>query len=122
MDDTPKCEKCGLEITTGMMPALCQYARECVMWPHSDGTPDGDGAELLMAKWWMDTACEQIGHQIEERKKIAAYAVALKEAGDALAGYVESEAFIECDDGASMVNGPMLEAVRKWRNAAEGGL
>jgi hypothetical protein len=70
MSDTPKCEKCGLEITTGMMPALCNYARQCVMWPHSDGTPEGDGAELLMAKWWMDTACEQIGLQIAERERL----------------------------------------------------
>jgi hypothetical protein len=70
MDDTPKCEKCGLEITTGMMAALCPQARNCCMWPRSDGTPELDGAELLFAKLWMDKACEQIGLQIDERKRL----------------------------------------------------
>jgi hypothetical protein len=74
MSDTPKCEQCGLEITTGMMAALCPQARNCCMWPRSDGSPEADSAELLFAKFWMDNACEQIGLQIADRKRLAEYA------------------------------------------------
>lgn len=70
MSDSPKCDECGLEITTGMMPAFCQYADNCEMWPHSDGTPAGDSAELFMAKAWIRTACEQLGMQMRDRERL----------------------------------------------------
>lgn len=70
-DDSPRCEKCGLEITTGAMAAFCPNATQCEFWPHSDGTPSGDGAELLIARMWIGNACEQIGLQIEDRKRLA---------------------------------------------------
>lgn len=86
MQDAPKCEKCGLEITTGMMAALCPQARQCVFWPHTTKSGE-EGAELLFAKLWMDNACEQIGLQIEDRKRLErerdearVYAVALEKA------------------------------------------
>jgi hypothetical protein len=59
--DAPKCEKCGDEIMGGASIWCCRYARECPMWPHSDGTAESDAAELLMAKLWMGNALEQIG-------------------------------------------------------------
>lgn len=57
------CEQCGLEITTGMMAALCPQARNCCMWPHAGGSYDPAviDAELFMANAWIDNACEQIG-------------------------------------------------------------
>lgn len=70
-DDSPRCEKCGLEITTGAMAAFCPNATQCEFWPHSDGTPSGDGAELLIARMWIGNACEQIRLQIEDRKRLA---------------------------------------------------
>lgn len=27
--DTPKCDKCGAEVTTGLMAVLCPRGREC---------------------------------------------------------------------------------------------
>lgn len=80
--DDPKCEKCGLAITTGMMPALCSNARACALWPHSDGSPEGDGAELLMAKFWMDNALDQIGLQIEDRKRLEREVAELRRNGN----------------------------------------
>lgn len=65
------CDKCGLEITTGMMAALCPYAMRCEFWPHSDGSPNQDGAELFMARAWIRNACEQIGLQIADRKRLS---------------------------------------------------
>lgn len=53
-DDSPRCEKCGLEITTGAMAAFCPNATQCEFWPHSDGTPSGDGAE-----WPLDLRIQQ---------------------------------------------------------------
>lgn len=70
-DNDPKCGKCGLAVTTGMMAALCPQARECEFWPHAT-KPEEEGAELLMAKFWMDNACEQIGLQIDDRKRLRA--------------------------------------------------
>jgi hypothetical protein len=71
MSDNPKCEKCGVECTTGMQAAFCQYARECVFWPHSEGKDAvSEGAELFMAKAWMDNACRQIGLQIDARGRL----------------------------------------------------
>lgn len=69
-DDCPKCEKCGLEITTGLMAGLCQYATECTMWPHSNGDRELEGGELFMAHVWMDNACKQIALQIDDRKRL----------------------------------------------------
>jgi hypothetical protein len=28
-DDCPKCDKCGVPVTTGMLPMLCPHARAC---------------------------------------------------------------------------------------------
>lgn len=30
----PKCDKCGEEITTGMMAFFCPHGSECEFWPH----------------------------------------------------------------------------------------
>ena len=35
----PHCDKCGAEITTGMMAAFCEKLEECEFWP-ADATPD----------------------------------------------------------------------------------
>ena len=70
MADTPVCEKCGDEIFGGASIWCCRFATQCPMWPQSDGTPEGDGAELLMAKLWMGNALDQIGLQIDERKRL----------------------------------------------------
>jgi len=69
--EPPRCDRCGLEITTGAMAALCPNAMECEFWPHSDGSASGDGAELLIARMWIANACDQIGMQIEDRKRLA---------------------------------------------------
>jgi hypothetical protein len=72
VSDSPKCEKCGLECTTGMMAAFCSKGRECEFWPHSNGEVALAGAELLMYRFWMDNALEQIALQIEDRKQLDA--------------------------------------------------
>lgn len=76
----PRCNKCGLEITTGMMAALCPRALECEFWPHSDGTPVQDGAELFMARAWIRNALDQIGMQIADRQRLSAEVERLKKA------------------------------------------
>lgn len=90
-DDAPKCDKCGLEITTGAMAAFCPQAMQCEFWPHSNGDKEAEGGELLIAQWWIKNACEQIGLQIDDRKKLSA---ALAE----IAEIVEGKA--DCDDDA----------------------
>lgn len=65
-----KCDKCGLEITTGAMAAFCPNHVQCEFWPHSDGTHGQDGAELLIAKMWIGNAVDQISMQIEDRKRL----------------------------------------------------
>lgn len=69
-NDEVCCSACGLACTTGAMAAFCPRADQCEFWPHSDGTPNHDGGELLIAKMWIHNACEQIGLQIEERKRL----------------------------------------------------
>jgi hypothetical protein len=32
MDDEPRCSKCGVPITTGIMAAFCPAGRECELW------------------------------------------------------------------------------------------
>lgn len=32
-DDGPKCDKCGLPITTGLMAVFCPLDKECEFWP-----------------------------------------------------------------------------------------
>lgn len=71
------CDKCGLGILGGAAIWCCRFATECTMWPHSDGSPEGDGAELLMCKLWMGNALEQIGLQIEDRKALEAKCISL---------------------------------------------
>jgi len=34
----PKCDKCGAEITTGLMAAFCPLGEKCEFWPD---TPEG---------------------------------------------------------------------------------
>ena len=36
-DDTPTCDKCGLEITTGFMAFFCPHGSECEFWPRDSG-------------------------------------------------------------------------------------
>ncbi len=33
-DETVRCDKCGIEITTGMQAMLCPKADDCELWPH----------------------------------------------------------------------------------------
>ncbi len=82
----PKCDKCGLELTTGAMAAFCPQAMQCEFWPHSDGSSSQDGAELLIAKMWINNACEQIGLQIADRERLERE---LAEALDQLLGIKE---------------------------------
>ena len=37
--DTPRCDKCGAEVTTGMMAAFCPKRDLCEFWP-TDATAD----------------------------------------------------------------------------------
>ena len=32
-DDTPRCDKCGMEITTGLMAVFCPFGKECEFYP-----------------------------------------------------------------------------------------
>ena len=96
------CDKCGLELTTGAMAALCPQAMQCEFWPHSDGSTNQDGAELLIAKMWIDTACEQIGLQIDERNRLQ------RELADARAALAESRQLHsdicrECESQSALV-------------------
>lgn len=38
-DECPTCEKCGVQITTGLMALLCPGREECAMWP-ADAAPE----------------------------------------------------------------------------------
>jgi hypothetical protein len=82
---TPKCDQCGLEITTGMMAAYCPQAEQCEFWPATDNTPQGDSAELMIALLWIRNACEQIGLQIEDRKRLE------RERDEALSRFSEAQ-------------------------------
>jgi len=47
-DNTPTCDKCGLEITTGFMAFFCPRGSECELWPR-DSPLD---VQLLAYKHW----------------------------------------------------------------------
>ena len=37
-DDGPRCDKCGVELTTGLMAVFCPKEADCEFWPD---TPEG---------------------------------------------------------------------------------
>lgn len=36
--EAPKCDKCGAEITTGLMAVFCPFAEQCWFWPEAPET------------------------------------------------------------------------------------
>ena len=48
MNDEPKCDKCGLEITTGFMAFFCPHGSSCDLWPKDSA----DDVQLLAYKHW----------------------------------------------------------------------
>lgn len=84
MSDCPKCDQCGLEVTTALMPVYCPQATTCEFWPHSEGKEAtvSQGAELFTAKLWIDNALKQIDMQIQERKRLAAALAKVREVAD----------------------------------------
>ena len=45
-DAETRCDKCGAEITTGMMAAFCPRREGCEFWPH-----DADPESIRMLDW-----------------------------------------------------------------------
>lgn len=39
-DDIPKCDKCGVELFTGLMAALCPLKEQCEFWPDDEESQD----------------------------------------------------------------------------------
>ena len=50
----PKCDKCGAEITTGMMAAFCDKREQCEFWPE----PHETGALELVTELWEESHSE----------------------------------------------------------------
>ena len=48
MNDEPKCDKCGLEITTGFMAFFCPHGSSCDLWPKDSA----DDVQLLAYRHW----------------------------------------------------------------------
>lgn len=42
-DGEPRCDKCGVEITTGMMAVFCPLGTECEFYPK-----DAEGQEFIL--------------------------------------------------------------------------
>jgi len=62
-DTDPKCDICGVEVTTGMMAAYCPKREGCEMWP-KDATP----AEVRFLDWIggrIDSPDEPVGRRLE---------------------------------------------------------
>ena len=46
MTDIVRCDKCGAEVTTGMMAALCPAREACEFWP-----ADADAETVQFLDW-----------------------------------------------------------------------
>jgi hypothetical protein len=46
--DSPKCDKCGAEITTGFMGFFCPHGSNCDLWPKDSP----DDVQLLAYRHW----------------------------------------------------------------------
>ena len=64
--ETPKCEKCGEEINTGMMATLCQHGSDCELWP-KDMRPE---SELLAYRMWEAGVKQQIAMYAAELSRL----------------------------------------------------
>jgi hypothetical protein len=36
VSDDPKCNKCGVELTSALMAAMCPYREKCEFWPDDE--------------------------------------------------------------------------------------
>lgn len=54
-DDGSKCEKCGVEITTGMLPVICPHARQCAF-------VDDDEHWATIEEFRQDLGIERVHH------------------------------------------------------------
>jgi hypothetical protein len=57
-DAGPRCEKCGLEITTGAMAILCPHEKDCPLWVPAVEDFKRD---------WRDPATNSVVQSTEER-------------------------------------------------------
>ena len=74
--ETPKCEKCGEEINTGMMATLCQHGSDCELWP-KDMRPE---SELLAYRMWEAGVKQQIAMYAAELSRLRQSEAELREA------------------------------------------
>lgn len=65
--DGPFCDECGVEITTGMMAALCPRAEACEFWPD-----DEEGAAFIRAARPAGTTLHYIGESMSTKLKLIA--------------------------------------------------
>ena len=39
-NETPRCDVCGIEVTSGLMGAMCPFREKCEFWPEDKESQD----------------------------------------------------------------------------------